>query len=119
MLVLYYLYYRIFKLIKLVSLKSSSYQSKVAFFFSMVTGLNIVTLLKVFGYNVLVNKYYVMFGALAWFIFWTRIFLNPIRFKKILSKFDGESIIVEIIGGVVVFVYMIASFLVFVMVMAG
>jgi hypothetical protein len=119
MFVIYYLYYRIFKLIKLVSLKSSSYQSRVVFFYSLVTALNVVTLLKVFGWDVLINKYYAIFGALIWYVFWTRFFFNPVRFKNILDRYDRESITVEIIGSMVVFIYIIASFIVFVRIMAN
>lgn len=114
MIAIYYLYYRIFKLIKLISLKSSYFRGRVVFFFSMATGCNLVTLLKVIGINVLTNKFIIIICAFIWFIFWLKFFNNPDRLKKILELFDNETFLHKVFGGLGVIVYLIGSFIFFI-----
>lgn len=119
MIALDYLYFRILKLIKLISLSNSFYYSRAVFFFSLMTGLNISSLISLLGFRIFENTYITIFGAIIWFVIWFRVFTTPRRYKEILHRFDNETVIGGIIGGVITVLYMIFSFIFFIKVAVG
>jgi len=114
---IYYLYYRYYRVIKSVSLKTSYYQARVIFFFSMVTGSNIAIVIKLSNLEMVVNKYYLVAGALIWFFFWFFFFSRSKRLSSLIKRFEMESLTHRIIGGIGVILYSLASFIVFIIVM--
>lgn len=117
MTIVYYIYYRIFALIKSISLKSSYLQGRVAFFFSLSTGSNFATIVKLSGLNVISNKIILIIIAIIWFLFFLKFFNIPARHQKILSRFSNETLHHKLLGGFGVVIYLFASLMVFIKVM--
>jgi hypothetical protein len=118
MTIVYYLYYRLFALIKSISLKSSYSQGRVAFFFSLSTGSNFATILKLIGLNVISNNYLLIIFTIVWFLFCLKFFNNPERHQEILSRFNNETLHHKVLGGFGAVIYLLASLIIFIKVMA-
>lgn len=82
-------------------------------------GLNIISLAYLLGCDVFKNTYLAVIGAIIWFVFWCRVYVDPKRYKSILKKFNNETTIKQVIGGVITFFYMVFSFIVFIKIIAG
>lgn len=111
---IYYLYYRYYRVIKSVNLKTSYYQARVIFFFSIVTGSNIAIVIKISNLEMGINKYYLVAGILIWFFFWFFIFSRSKRLSSLNKRFEKESLTHRIIGGIGVILYSLASFIIFI-----
>ncbi|MEX2410256.1 MAG: hypothetical protein WD607_02600 [Candidatus Paceibacterota bacterium] len=112
-----YLYYRYYRLVKSISLKSSYFQVRVVFFFSMITGSNIVSAIKIANIEIDLNRYLVIAIGVVWFFFWLFFFSKSTYLESALKRFEKESTTHRFIGGIGVILYSIASFTVFINVM--
>ena len=83
----------------------------------MVTGSNIAIVIKLSNLEMVVNKYYLVAGALIWFFFCFFFFSRSKRLSSLIKRFEMESLTHRIIGGIVVILYSLASFIVFFIVM--
>jgi hypothetical protein len=84
-----------------------------------MTGLNISSFISLFGYRIFENTYITVFGAIIWFIIWFRVFTTPRRYKEILQRFDNETDVNGVIGGIITVLYMVFSFIFFIKVAVG
>jgi amino acid transporter len=96
-----------------VSLKSSFIQGRVAFFFSLTTGSNLVSILKFSGINALKNQVLIIFLCLVWFFFWINYFSKAMVQNRISQRFGDETFLHKLLGGIGVVIYIIVSFLAF------
>ncbi len=115
----YYLYYRYYRIIRSISLKTSYYQVRVVLFFSMITGFNIVSVIKILDLEIDFNRYYTIAIALMWFFFWLLFFSKSTRLESILKHFEKESKTHQLVGGIGVILYSIVSFIIFITVLGN
>jgi hypothetical protein len=114
-----YLYFRFYRIIKSVSLKTSYYQVRVVFFFSMITGCNLATVFKLADLEINLNRYYVTAIGLIWFFFWLLFFSKSTSLESTIKRFEKETGTHRLIGGMVLILYSVASFIIFINVMAN
>ena len=115
----YYLYYRYYRIIRSISLKTSYFQVRVVLFFSMITGFNIVSIIKILDLEIDFNRYYIIAIALMWFFFWLLFFSKSTRLESILKRFEKESKTHQLVGGIGVILYSIVSFIIFINVLGN
>ena len=87
---------------------------------SLVSGGNILTILKLTGLDVLSYGPIVsVLLAILWYIINMYYFASPLNCQSIIDQFKNESIKSNIIGSILVIIYTLASFVLFIKVKSG
>jgi len=111
-----YLYFRFFKLAKFFTVGINDALYRAASTSSLMTFFNVQVLLDLFGMGITKgNLVYFFIAFVLWYYLALKYFLNANRYRKVMTQFRGESLIMVLIGNLITLLYIASSVILFIM----